>query len=355
MPPESPTPPVPPSPNDEQNAAHPPEQAYATPEYLPDDAPDKGLSAVEPLPPEGQAEGEIMLPPAASTMRGDAFGPAVLVPQSLTPQALPVEPDLGSLPGHPQDKPPAQDILSDFVPDQALSALWERIERAKKRIDEEINNTGMAGLLLDQLKFARNEILGGKANYEEAERYINEVEFRLAFYQRMRAWSRSLGVFLFAYEVVWGAALLAFVLLGLGAAAFTSGPRVQLFNLPNDYIYLLATMSWGALGGVIGAMLALVKHISWEQNFDRQHSMWYLTSPIVGIAVGAVVFLIIRTGLLSITGSGEAIHSPLIIYLLACLTGYQQNIFTRLVKRLLQAFRLDDSADSAAPESPARS
>lgn len=318
------------------------------PEYLPEDAPDKGLSAVEPLPPEGQPEGELKLPPAGSTARGDAFGPAVLVPQ-----ALPVEPDLGSFPEHSQDKSPAEDVLREFVPDQALSALWERIERAKKRIDEEVNNTKTAGLLLDQLKFARNELLGGKANYEESERHVNEVEYRLAFYQRMRVWSRSLGVFLFAYEMVWGAGLLAFVLLGLGAAAFTSGPRAQLFNLPNDYIYLLATMSWGALGGVIGAMLALVKHIAWEQNFDRQHSMWYLTSPIMGIAVGAVVFLIIRTGLLSITGSGEAINSPLIIYLLACLTGYQQNIFTRLVKQLLQAFRLDDGSDRVTPEPPA--
>lgn len=318
------------------------------PEYIPDGAPDKGLSAVEPLPPEGQPQAEVALPPVGSVARGDAFGPTVL-----TPQSLPVEPELGEFPSHPEDRSPAEDVLREFVPDQALSALWERIERAKKRIDEEVNNTRTAGLLLDQLKFARNEMLGGKANYEEAERHVNEVEYRLAFYQRMSVWSRSLGAFLFSYEVVWGAALLAFVLLGLGVGAFTSGPRAQLFNLPNDYIYLLATMSWGALGGVIGAMLALVKHIAWEQNFDRQHSLWYLASPIMGIAIGAVVFLIIRAGLLSITGSGEAINSPLVIYLLACLAGYQQNIFTRLVKQLLQAFRLDDGADSAAPASGA--
>ena len=317
------------------------------PEYIPDDAPDKGLTAVEPL--ETQPQVEIELPPAGSTTRGDPFGPAVLVPQ-----ALPIEPDLGSFPEHNLEKEPAEGVLDVFVPEQALSVLWQRIESAKGRIDTEINNLKSAGLLLDQLKFARNELLGGNANYEDAERYINEVEYRLEFTRRVRVWARTLGTYLFIYEVVWGAGLLAFLLLGLGSPAFTSGPRAQLLNLPDDYIYLLATMTWGALGGVIGAMLALVKHIAWEQNFDRQHSMWYLTSPITGMAIGAVIFLTIRAGLLSITGAGEAIHSPLIIYLVACLAGYQQNVFTRLVKRLLQSFRLDDedSAAGAAPEQP---
>lgn len=320
-------------------------EGYDMPEFIPDDAPDKGLAAVDPLPASdgGASAAEVPLPPASSTQRGDTFGPAVL-----TIQTLPVEPDLGELPKQVEQKPAAEPQLGFFVPDIAVARLWERLSRAKARIDQEINNQKTAGLLLDQLKFARNELLAGRENYEEAERYVNEVEFRLTFYQRMYTWSRTLGVSLFFYELVWGVGLLAYLVFGLGAPAFTNIPAAQWLDLPPDFIYLQGSMAWGAIGGVIGGMMGLVTHIAWEQNFDRQHSLWYLTSPVIGLALGAVVYLVIRTGLLSIVGPTEGIQSPLVIYLFACLSGYQQNIFTRLVKRVLQAFRLDDESQAPA-------
>jgi hypothetical protein len=67
--------------------------------------------------------------------------------------------------------------------------------------------------------------------------------------------------------------------------------------------------------------------------------MWYIASPIVGYGVGAVIFLIIRAGLLSLTGPGD-ISSPTIMYILAWLGGYQQNVFTDLLKRILKLFEV---------------
>jgi hypothetical protein len=98
---------------------------------------------------------------------------------------------------------------------------------------------------------------------------------------------------------------------------------------------------WGGIGGVIGAMISLVKHIAIDQDFDRQHMMWYIASPIVGYGVGAVIFIIIRAGLLSLTGPGD-ISSPFIMYVMAWLGGYQQNVFTNLLKRILKLFQVSD-------------
>ena len=59
---------------------------------------------------------------------------------------------------------------------------------------------------------------------------------------------------------------------------------------------------------MIGAWLSLVKHISKDQDFDRQHTLWYINSPVMGIGVGAVIYLILRAGLLVAIGSCPGDH-----------------------------------------------
>jgi hypothetical protein len=148
---------------------------------------------------------------------------------------------------------------------------------------------------------------------------------------------------LFIYETIWGIVLLLFLFLVLGAEAFTSSGAFGASGQKDEIVYLLGSMVWGGLGGVIGAWLSLIRHISKDQDFDRQHTMWYINSPVMGIGVGAVIYLILRAGLLSITGPNQDITSPLIIYLLAWLAGYQQNVFTGIVKRMLKVFEIEDN------------
>ncbi len=233
-------------------------------------------------------------------------------------------------------------LLKFFVPKERLEELWERASRAKDGVDAYINNPVTARLLLDQIKYARVDLMEGEENYELAERHINEVEFHIAFSQRVARWSSTLGYGLFVYETVWGVALLLFLFLVLGPEAFTSAAAFGASGRRDEIVYLLGSMVWGGLGGVIGAWLSLIRHISRDQDFDRQHSIWYINSPIMGIGVGAVIYLVLRAGLLSITGPGQDISSPLIIYLLAWLTGYQQNVFTGIVKRMLKVFEIEE-------------
>ncbi len=54
---------------------------------------------------------------------------------------------------------------------------------------------------------------------------------------------------------------------------------------------------------------------------------------------------------MSISGPTQEITSPLAIYLLAWLAGYQQNVFTSLVKRMLKVFAIEeDEGETSAPQ-----
>lgn len=261
--------------------------------------------------------------------------------------ALPVP----GLPQQPAEKPEKKKLIKFFIRENQMKDLWRRASVAKENVDANINNPSTASQLLDRIKTARNELMAGEENYEVAERHINEVEYQIAFVQRVKGWSGSLGIGLFVYETVWGIVLLVFMFLVLGPAAFISPVEPESGGLSQEVVFLLGSMIWGGLGGVIGAWLSLVKHISKDQDFDRQHTLWYINSPVMGIGVGAVIYLILRAGLLSISGPTQEITSPLAIYLLAWLAGYQQNVFTSLVKRILKVFAIEeDGGESTAPQ-----
>jgi hypothetical protein len=90
------------------------------------------------------------------------------------------------------------------------------------------------------------------------------------------------------------------------------------------------------VGGALSALLGLRRHMLQYQDFDRQWSLWYLVSPIVGMLFGGVVFLILRIGLstLAPSTSGE-IESAWLAYVLGALAGMQQNVVYNLLGRAL--------------------
>lgn len=279
--------------------------------------------------------------------------PTAAAPTLTEPGSPPGAPTL-VLPIQTEAKTEKRNMIALFVRDEDMKELWERASKAKRDVISSINNASTAEELLNQIEYARNELLAGKENYEQAERLISEVEYRVAFNQRVLRLSSSWGLGLFIYETLWALGLLLFLFLVLGPAAFSSAAIPSSKWSSPDVVFLLGSMTWGALGGVIGAWLSLVKHISLDQDFDRQHVLWYINSPVMGIGVGAVIFLILRAGLLSITGPSEAINSPLVIYLLAWLSGFQQNVFTDMIRRLLQVFKIEGDGEGGGPTAVVR-
>jgi hypothetical protein len=240
------------------------------------------------------------------------------------------------------------EMVEHFVTDPRIDDLWTRADEAHERVESIQPTPSIAKTMLDQIKYTRNEIMGGRDRYEEAERYINEVEYKLAFITTMRRWSNRYGPWLFVYEFLWGVGLMLVLFLFLRESAFAGEVKVHL----SKTIYLLASMVWGGFGGVISALYALILHIAQRQDFDKQHLVWYYYSPIMGIGMGAVVYLIMQVGLLSLVGTEGKIASPIIIYVLAFLCGYQHNVFTDLIKRVLKVFEVEEAAEEEEETSP---
>lgn len=188
--------------------------------------------------------------------------------------------------------------------------------------------------------------MGGPENYEEAERHINEVELRVELSKQLDDWSKRLIPGLFGYLAFWFIVLMLVLFFVLGDFAFASTGA----GGSSDLTYLFGSMVWGGIGGVIGALLPLIQHFSQDQDFDEHHKWWYLTSPPTGMAMGALVFLFLRTGLLSISGAGSDIASPIIIYITASLAGYQHNVFTDLIKRALKVLQVNDGDEAEEPQ-----
>lgn len=224
----------------------------------------------------------------------------------------------------------SEEMLKLLVKDEDIANLWKRANQAQKDINVHITTLYIAQPLLDRIQKARELLMAGKENYEDAERHINQVEYRVQLSLQLDAWGKSLIRNLFIYLG------LCFVILIVLLMTLAN----RIFNNDSSHLFYLAgSMIWGGIGGVVGALLPLIRHFSEEQDFSKQHTWWYIASPLMGVALGAIIYLFVSAGALSITSGGE-ISSPMIIYILAGLSGYQQNIFTDLVKRMLKALEL---------------
>ncbi|MCH7663715.1 MAG: hypothetical protein IH859_07590 [Chloroflexi bacterium] len=115
-----------------------------------------------------------------------------------------------------------------------------------------------------------------------------------------------------------------------------------------DTVIMVKSAIVGAVGGIVGGLFALWKHVSREMDFSKQYWMWYITSPIMGIFLGVFVFLVMRVGMITLTIGSDIpeVTSPLAIYALAFIVGFQQNVAYDLMRRVLQVFRFADLNDN---------
>ena len=120
-------------------------------------------------------------------------------------------------------------------------------------------------------------------------------------------------------------------------------------TLATDMFLGTSSLIWGGLGGVIGAIFYLGKHVSHDVDFNRQFSLWYFASPLLGMLLGAFVYLVMQAGLVAMTIDNSTgttqVSFPLPIYVLAFIVGFQQNVAYDLIRRILSVFRLGVEED----------
>ena len=216
------------------------------------------------------------------------------------------------------------ELVGLLVTNTRVKDLWAEMEAVQDRIHQEIDNIDLAEGLFDMLEKARRLLSESRGNYEEAYRLMASVEYRMLLSQRVKAYSRSHGTPLLAYEVVWA--------LALGLANVVITPR-----MPEDQGIFVNAMIWGGLGGVVGALHALWRHVARDQDFDKQFAFWYIISPILGVILGSFIFLVVWTGFLTLnSGETAGIGSGTLVYVVAWLAGFQQNVAYTLARRILR-------------------
>jgi hypothetical protein len=190
---------------------------------------------------------------------------------------------------------------------------------------------------ISELRKARELLLSGKENFDNAEQLLYAVKARLRLEEKVRQWSATRGVWLCVYLV------LCLLLLSLGSTVTTKvNDLVTYFNLPPwmGETYFPALM--GALGGVIGALWVLLKHTTYKRDFDPIHTLWYASNPFMGGALGTVTYFIVRggggvvTGILSGADFKMTPEVQLSLYAVCVVVGFNQNILWELIDRFVK-------------------
>ncbi len=238
-----------------------------------------------------------------------------------------------------------EDLKPDGVLEKMLltparvSALWDDISTTYDMVVNDVRgHFKTTEQAIIDLRKARELLLAGVENYDNAEELVAEVKARLRLEEKVRQWSGTRGVWLAIYLVLW------LLLLSLGSTGTTKAADVAAyFKLPlwmgETYFPALC----GALGGVIGALWVLVKHTTRNRDFDPIHTMWYVTNPFMGGALGVVTYFIVRGGgwlVTQVASNGDFSLTPpvaLSLYAICIVVGFNQNILWALIDRFVKA------------------
>lgn len=246
-----------------------------------------------------------------------------------------------------------ESMVERLITNERVDQLWRRIEAAEKQaVSDDSSLPHQRTANLENLKAARNLLLGGRKNYEDAQRYLVEVESDLLYANRVRRWSYSYGLLVLLYDLLWLGLLIAGVLSGrvVSERFAIAGTLLTTEFTLTIWVTILA----GGLGGVTKSFLSLGTHVS-KQDFDRQHMMWYITSPLMGAVMGIFVVMATQLGIFTLSGGNTAGGSAVyILYILGWLAGFQQNIALKLVERTIEVvFKPEEEKKPAAKSSQA--
>ena len=204
------------------------------------------------------------------------------------------------------------------------------------------------------LRQSRTILLERPEDFVEAEYRVQQAQSLYNRIENSEKWGDQYGWWIFFYEIV----LLAFLLFSfVGLLAFGDEFSMWLAakvgaTQPSDGLITAvgfwSTIAWGGIGGVMGALFTLWTHISERQDFERQHTMWYIVQPILGIILGGVIFLILYTGLLSLQGGDVAAQSlattpQLLPALMAFIAGFRPQFLFDLLTKIIKVINPSES------------
>jgi hypothetical protein len=197
------------------------------------------------------------------------------------------------------------------------------------------------------LSEARDIVLEDPRQFDEAEHKVWQVQAIIANAEDVVRWSHHYGNRLIAYLTIWFAILMSGILLfnPLAAVLERITSVTLLETIPITVPPLLFTMLWGGIGGIIGGLYSLWKHIAEEQDFDKQYTIWYTLQPISGVVLGGIIHVFVLTGFLSMFSQVEGMNMAAVREqqavqwfpaLLAVVAGFRPNFVYALLSQIVK-------------------
>ncbi len=252
---------------------------------------------------------------------------------------------------------PEASLATMLITTDRVNALWAEINETYNLVISDVRgHFETTEQAIQDLKRARELLLAGPRYYDNAEQLVIEVKARLRLEEKVRQWSRSRGTWLAMYLIVW------LLLLSAGSLLTNTVGEVTKPFIPE---WLAATWLpglFGGLGGVLGALWILVKHIAVKRDFDPIHTPWYVTNPFMGVGMGVVTYFVVLVGgntflnMADINADiGTFLQAQPYLYLFCIIIGFNQNVLWALLDRFLDTIfpqpKEDETAITEMPRS----
>jgi hypothetical protein len=285
------------------------------------------------------AGGPIVLPTGLEGTGGASWATTFAVPPRFHDPFEESEPHPQPAESEGAELPPDEELEARLITQERIDALWDEINAVYNLVVNDVrghfNTTEQA---IRDLKKARELLLAGTENFDNAEQLVAEVKARLRLEEKVRQWSQTQGTWLAVYLVCW-----LLLILILVTYLLTNQAQQFIATLIPSWVTDAALSGFfGSLGGVIGALWVLIKHTAKKRDFDPIHTPWYVTNPFMGLALGIVTYLLVWGGggiITNIVGAGELnlpLASKLVIYALCLVVGFNQNVLWALINRFIK-------------------
>lgn len=249
-----------------------------------------------------------------------------------------------AVPG-PQEPAPDVELERFLIMQRRIDALWDEINEAYSIVINDVRgHYRTTETAIADLKRARELLLAGEEHFDSAEVLVKRVKARMRLEEKVRQWSRTRGTWIAVYLILW--------LLTLTAATLLTA---RVFDLALLFVpeWLAATFLpalYGGLGGVVGALWVLIKHMVKVRDFDPIHTPWYVLNPFMGMVLGAITYFLLRATTFILGTSPAQFGDPgeqFGLYFLSVVVGFNQNVLWALIDRVIKAIIPPESPPAA--------
>ncbi|HEX3051992.1 MAG TPA: hypothetical protein VHP83_15140, partial [Aggregatilineaceae bacterium] len=220
-------------------------------------------------------------------------------------------------------------LLNTLVDDERLKELWKQIDALHEDLISNVQgDRGSTDVYQQELLQASSLLLASRANYDDARAVVYRIRADLNRQRRVEKDVVRYRPLLLNYYLGWVIALGVLIML---KGMFTGvADAVGVTLLSAVYYPMLA----GVIGALISGYLTLERHTTKLRDFDPNHTSWYLFNPLLGGAMGLLMFFLTAIANEDLLKETATPLENAIVWLLCVLGGMNQNAVLRQLNDL---------------------